>query len=500
MSEKFTVLKSLETYITLFNNITSNHLEIPVYIDDDRRDLTENIKLSYEKSLNYSILPIYKSDYGLVISDSVNYYEKSSIFCNKWIQLNQYACMNSETSLVIIGLYKDFTQKKMLNIISYCQKNSIQINLLIARDKSSLSWLIAKQFIQREDIKTRKGVFSLLNLNKDTSKNWQIFGARDLDKYDIKDILLRNKWSNLILHGHGKEDHLNLNDFTLSSLKNNLKETVPFAPAIGHKNQSFFKDISKAILIKKINVDKLYILSCNNFPFFDSKLYDPKYNIVLDAIEGLTQRIVASLSVQSADTPELSLIMDNYNCSNIASKLNDSLSDISPMVSIVQIGLPRASEEVSKSEIKTYRLPENTRNILSRISFYFSSMMLNENHSIYKMSKKIFSDYIYNINRGKIKNTPMDFKNFEQELVNRINPLSNKIAEIMFLNPNDDLHNFDNFNTYRSVLVKDSIELKECVCGGRLTSCMYKPEISTGVPIESSYCYRCGDKSAKRYI
>ena len=493
--KKIKVVNELNEYIKEFMKISKNNSTMPVFINTEREDLKENILLFEKLNNDYSISSIFKSDYGIIISNSLLFYKESNVFCKKWCDLDNFK-FKSGKSVVILGIYEDFTQSNVLKLINYCRDQHVQINFLIGRDLSSLSWFIAKQFIQKNK-PVNKAVFSLLNLKSVGSSDWNIFGAKDLETKNIKKELLDHYWSDLVLHGHGKEDHLNLDDFTISSLKNNLKPSVPFAPSIGHKNQSFFKDINQSILIKRVNVDRLYVLSCNNFPFYDSRLYDSKYNIILDSIDGLAKNIVASISVQSADTPELKVIMKNSASKNLSTKLNDSLSDIDPMISIIQMGLPEIDADVINSEVKTHRLTNLTRHILSRVSAYSASTMLNTNHSVNKLSRKIFEDYMQHTSRGTAEYSSTDMDHFETELVNRINPLSKKIADIMLANPNDELHNFDNFNTYRSIMDPNSIFRSKCTCGGNLFTCKYDPEISTLFPIISSYCYKCGDKSAK---
>lgn len=493
--KKIKVVNELNEYIKAFMKVSQKNSTIPVFINTEREDLQENILLFEKLNNDYSLSSIFKSDYGLIISNSLLFYKESDVFCKKWCDLDNFK-FNSGKSLVILGIYEDFTQAKLLKIINYCRDQHIQINFLIGRDLPSLSWFIAKQFIQKNK-PVNKAIFSLLNLKNFGPSDWNIFGAKDLEVKNIKKELLTHYWSDLVFHGHGKEDHLNLDDFTISSLKNNLKPSIPFAPSIGHKNQSFFKDINKSILIKRVNVDRLYVLSCNNFPFYDSRLYDSKYNIILDSIDGLAKNIMASISVQSADTPELEVIMKNSTSKNLSTKLNDSLSDIDPMISIIQIGLPEINADVINSEVKTHRLTSLTRHILSRVSSYSASTMLNTKHSVNKLSRKVFEDYMQHTSRGTAGCSSTDMDHFETELVNRINPLSKKMADIMLANPNDELHSFDNFNTYRAIIDPNSIFRSKCTCGGSLFTCKYEPEVSTLFPIVSSYCYKCGDKSAK---
>ncbi|NVY96771.1 hypothetical protein HU830_06330 [Lactobacillus sp. DCY120] len=485
----------LNEYFTSFFKNNNNISEIPFFVDG-RPDLNKKI---YDLSRNnIKIQDIFKSDYGIIISNDVLPYEKSSLFCNKWITVKKLLNLNfTSKTVVVIGLYKDFTQKKVLAMINYCYSHNTEVYFLVGRDLSSLTWLIGKQFLKDYFSWNKEGMFSLLNLSGFSNNEREFFDNKDLASKNVRKILEGNEWKQLVFHGHGKEDHLNLDDYTLTGMNDSVDAQIPFAPSIGHEGQAFFKDESKAVLIDKIKVKQLFFLSCNNFPFYDSRLYDSKFNIVLDAIDGWAESIIASIAVQSADSPELSMIIKHSDDYNIGFELNKCLSDIQAMISIITIGLPKVNVEITNSINNNHRLTSITCNILSRISNYTSSMMLNDDHPIKRMAKKIFSDYAPLTKRGRNGTTLKDMVKFENELINRVNPFSKRMAQIMFLNQNDNLHDFDGFNTYRSTIDPKSIYEEKCFsCDGLATHCLYVPEISSFFKIRASYCYRCGDKSA----
>ena len=103
--------------------------------------------------------------------------------------------------------------------------------------------------------------------------------------------------------------------------------------------------------------------------------------MVLNAIDGVVRNIVASLAVQSADLPELSLILQESDMNNISDQLQESLSDIQPFVSLVTIGLP---DEIPAKKMSSpvARETDLTKLILSRLSIFSSSTMLDSTHPI----------------------------------------------------------------------------------------------------------------------
>lgn len=494
----FKILDNVQEYKNSFNALGLNYQgEIPIFVDIEREDLLHNIKrFNNEYSECFKPTPIYQCDAGVILSPDLDFYKNSTLFCKQWLtSLN--GIVNIE-NLIVIGLYKDFSQDKILNILEYCKKNGIEPYLLIGRDLTSLSWMIGKQFYSKSEEKVKKAVFSHKKLNEfsGTKSGWEIFDIKRLEHENIKSLLEKESWSKLVFHGHGKEDHLNLADFTLHGFNRLIPQKEKFAPSWGHQEQSFFKDENKAIRISSLNVETLFLLSCSNFPFNDSRLYDSRFNLTLDAIDGMARNIVASIGVQSIDNPELYEIFLNSNSENIGTRLHNKLNDVQPFVSIVNIGLPntRKVERILENINGTVRLTQSSKLIMSRLASYVSSGLLSNEHEIKKLSNSILVDYIQLTRRGTYGVTEEKYLDFERNLINRVNPISKKIAEIMIQNQNDELSEFDRYNIFRSVIDKSSISKKVCCCGSSGVGCNYIPETNNLFNIHSFYCYRCGDK------
>lgn len=259
MTCKIEKFGSYSAYYDSFFRMEEELKELPFFIKN-RPDLDKKIADLEKDNVDMSL--IFKSDYGIIISDVALPYQESSFFCDKWVTTEELLNLRfTHKTVVVIGLYRDFTQAKVLELINYCYANSTEVYFLIGRDFSSLTWMIGKQFIKNSFNWNKKGIFSLLNLSQFSSDEYEFFDNKDLEKKDIKNILESNEWEQLIFHGHGKEDHLNLDDYTLTGMNNNLNPEIPFAPSIGHEGHSFFKDASKAILVDEIKVKQIFFLS-----------------------------------------------------------------------------------------------------------------------------------------------------------------------------------------------------------------------------------------------
>ncbi len=485
----FEIINDEKLYFEKFKDFSIDQEKIPLFIDPKREDL---LKISRNLSMNdYMFKQIVKCDLGMILSREVMSYTMNADFCRKWIDTLEE--MKQASTLLIIGLYKDFTQKKVLEILEHCRAQGIAVYLLLGRDLSSLSWMVSKQFLRSNAKKC--GVFSYKKLPqfKQRTVAWNLFGSQELSVENIKEILERNKWNVLVFHGHGKEDHLNLNDFTLHGFNRCIKWDGKFAPSWGHPGQKFFKDEKKAIMLSSIKAEKVFLLSCSNFPFSDARLYGARYNLVLNAIDGVVRNIVASLAVQSADLPELSLILQESDMNNISDQLQESLSDIQPFVSLVTIGLP---DEIPAKKMSSpvARETDLTKLILSRLSIFSSSTMLDSTHPIKKWARKILTETMQYTRRGTIGTESEDTEKFEKELRNRVNPFSKEMGMLFQKNSSDQLADFDSFNIYRSVMNKSSISDVTCDCGRIAKNCDYLPETSNVFKLNATYCYLCGDK------
>ena len=491
--DKFIICSTLEQYYKKICTIDDDISNIPVYIDVSRKDLVNKVRAVNE--MRVELEQVNRCTYGFVFSNEIKDFMSCNVLCNEWIDnyinITQFC---AEDTVLAIGLYKDFKENDLLELFDICKRNKIELFFLIGRDISSLSWLIAKQFIKYKN-NLPKAIISHKNIDERICNNtsWNIYDNKFLREKNIKKILESSEWSELIFHSHGNEDLMHLAEYTLCGNNISIAECNCFTPACGDDGKCF-KENNKLININNIKANKVFLLSCHNIPFSDCCLYGNKYNIVLNAIDGYAKNIIASIAVQSSDTPELLEILSDSSVRNIGVRLHQKMDDIQPYSSIINIGLPD-SKKILTSESSTYRLTSLTVTILTRIALLVSSGLLRNEHPIYKLSRKILSDYNSLTRRGIMAESQTD--NFEQDIINRVNPLSKKIIEIMVADLNDDLHSFSAYNVLRSLVDKESLNDGVCVCGKKMTSCYYKPELPIFFPMKVSYCHNCGEQQVE---
>lgn len=88
--KKIKVVNELNEYIKAFMKVSQKNSTIPVFINTEREDLQENILLFEKLNNDYSLSSIFKSDYGLIISNSLLFYKESDVFCKKWCDLDNF--------------------------------------------------------------------------------------------------------------------------------------------------------------------------------------------------------------------------------------------------------------------------------------------------------------------------------------------------------------------------------------------------------------------------
>lgn len=488
----FNICDTLPKYFDELSKANDNMRLIPLYLDKTRTDIKE--KAIETSNMNVEITPLVKCSYGMVVSNEYSEIKKSNLFCEKWIVSTSEMDIIDDSTFLLICLYKDFTESKVLSIIDFCKERKIELFFLLGRDESSLSWIIAKQFLNNKTL-SKKGIFSHRNVDelKFYDDEWEIYDSRFLKKKDPKEVLEKNQWSELIFHSHGNEDLIHLDDYTLCGNNNHISYRESFAPACGAADGKCFKECNKLININGIKADKLYFLSCHNIPFYDCKLYSMKYNIVLNAIDGYAKKIISAIAVHSSDIPEIGEIFKESTNRNVSVRLHTKLDDVQPFPCFINIGMPDKKDIVT---IDTDNIKPTATSLLllSRVMMMVSSGMLSQDHPIYKLSKKIINDYNSVTRRGVLNERGKNEDYFERDIINRLNPLSKEMIKIMRGNLSDELHSFDTYNIMRSVIQDDSISYSICECGKKLYSCNYRPLLSQHFPLHAEYCHRCGEK------
>jgi hypothetical protein len=487
--------------------LNNNSITIPVYTGN-RKDLNQSIEAA--SKLYNSITEPPKYDIGIVITEDkklapVNNFIKG--FANKWIDLNSVddSILNGNFSIVICGLYEDFEYSKLGEmILSWFKNKKSQVSFLIGRDVHSLSWMCAKQFA-KENALDDVGLFTFKKCTNDYLKDLKeqqdkikIFDSDSFEEDNIQEILLKNIWKRVIFHGHGKDDNINLGDYTICGNNEyiNINENN-LLPRCGYCNQTCFKDDSKLIPLNKVISSEIIMNSCNNGPFKDLACYDSKFNLLLNAIDGPAKKINSSFTIQNSDNPEIFNCIINNELENIKypTLLHQSLEDIQIYPSFMEVGLTPVVEE--KIEIQRHDRYELVLKTMSRAQKYMVNDFMPKNHPLIKRFEMFNNKANQYILRGKQGLSNEEAKSIEKDWQSKIQSLDYAIAQKIIKDPEDTIMDFESYVMDRSEVDKESVEYLNCTCGNHAMNFTMKGLNNNIFDVDMLFCFKCGDKSVR---
>lgn len=489
-SEKSNFFEALKSHDFSENN------QLPVLVEN-RENLKKVIEDSNGFYTNFSTPK--KVIYGVDLSGLSNFEGYKSALAEKWLtieEMKNYEFHN--TSIVFFGIYEDFRYNDLKSLFLNAEKLKVKICAIIGRDICSLSWQCAKQFVEvnHDNVAVQNGILSCKKINLKRKEKWLeqspnlvIFDKPELHKMDIQKILLSTNWDSLLLYGHGKEDNLNLEEYTVCGRNIEVSRKVTFSPQCGYCNQGCFKDEHKLIPACDIIAQNLTLGSCNNAPFSDLALYDEKYSLLLNAIDGVAKTINVAVTAQNSDYIELDRVVAN-SFQNIPNIINSSLKGAQSQLSMLQIGIePQESVEFEKA-YPSEALIES----INRARQYQISGFLDENGKISKLIRNFLIKSADSISRNSLYN---NMGNSEKQWKQKINVLNEFIGEEILKDQFNSIMSFDDYETSRSYIDENSVEVVKCECGNDALHFKFKPFSMYDFSIEMLFCYRCGDKAIK---
>lgn len=444
-----------------------------------------------------------KVDYAIDISNLKEMFDIAKNEISSFWGTKEHFLKNSHTykDVLLFGLYEDFKYSNLGDFFLYCYLQGIPIYCLIARNESSLSWLLVRQFLdyKTNDFRSiftyqRVGNKSLIRENIEKNSTWCVNDIEAIKKINIKEKIYDNVWDTLIFHGHGKEDNLNLDDYTLCGNNSLISSQSVLFPSCGYCHQECFKSTDKLIDLKKVKSKNLILLSCNNFTFFDLSLYDYKYSLGLNAIDSIFQNITLSVGVHSTEIHDIEkYILYSNNHSHIPSLFHVIEQEKHRYPFLIQIGLPQKKQDnvfnFQTDELQNSKGDLTNINIINRLYFFAKSFLLDDQHIVKKNSNNILST----IENSYKNNNYYEGKKIFKELLNKANALSIIMMNEMINSNEDGLHDFYDYCIARSKIEKIQYGFK-CSCGEKSIYTRYVGMTTNVLNIESITCYRCGDK------
>ncbi|MED7952461.1 hypothetical protein [Streptomyces sp. BE303] len=242
--------------------------------------------------------------------------------------------------LVVLGRYEDLRMDVIGPVLVDAYARGRDVFLLTGRDLHSLTWAIAKQYGEvHPDGAT--GLFTDLD-TRPVATSATYHDARTVSGADLVRLTAERVWRRVLVSGHGTEDSINLGAHTVCGL----------SPAAGpgrsgptcSYGRGCYKPEDKLIPAHRVRAAELVLSGCDSGALADLATYDPRYQLLLNAVDGPAQAVVAALSMhQSARVENLVWLDSADGDGSTARRLNASLYALHPYPTFIQVGLPSSA-------------------------------------------------------------------------------------------------------------------------------------------------------------
>ncbi|MFJ2186430.1 hypothetical protein ACIOJE_00535 [Kitasatospora sp. NPDC087861] len=394
-------------------------------------------------------------------------------------------------SVLVLGSYADLRADAVQDVVDQTYAQGRDLFLLTGRDAHTVSWVVAKQYANAAPHGETGMISELDTLPAAPGTVW--FGAEDVRHKDIQGIALDRVWRRVLFHGNGKDDQLNLGRFTLCGLSP-VGERDPGLP--GPKcayGLGCTKPEEKLIPARRIKAAELVLANCFSGPLTDYAMYDPKYVILLDALDGPAQTVVATLTACDGARPEnLAWLTESSTGRNAARAINDRMKDINPYPSFVQIGLQSGGvvEQPAPVADDTAGFPLHT--VGARLSGLLDSGLLREDYPLRPRLRQL-SDSMLRYASRIVALSPPDGPPALAATAEETKSLDLALAHRIAKHHDDAVLQFPTYFGERST-AEEPVDLDWlCSCGRPLRSYTRRGRLPVIADTVQGLCARCGD-------
>ncbi|MGK5640260.1 hypothetical protein ACSNOK_18380, partial [Streptomyces sp. URMC 126] len=248
-------------------------------------------------------------------------------------------------TLLLVGVHDRLRLSPVRDLLLAAYRGAERaLTLLSGRDGASVAWNVAKQYAA-----TAPGV-EALGLFTDTDRpprpdGVRVFDDRDFARADVQGEILGTRWRRVVFQGHGKDDSVNLGDFTVCG----LNPAVPAVPGLLGPRCAYglpcYKPEDKLVPLHRVDAVEVVLSACNSGPLADLALYDPKYQLLLSALDGPARTVVSAVSVHDSDRPEnVAWMRAALAGADSVDTLNASLAGSHPYPAFLRFGMPGAPD------------------------------------------------------------------------------------------------------------------------------------------------------------
>ncbi|GLV86956.1 hypothetical protein Slala03_66450 [Streptomyces lavendulae subsp. lavendulae] len=473
-------------------------LPVPVPTED-RADLAESVELAGR--LYGALRQPHPLDVGIVLGAAhlpEGLAELARPFARAWADEEELADLagfraRHGGSLLIVGRYDRLTLDPVRALLMATYRGPRHgLTLLSGRDDASVCWNVAKQYAEPALDVDALGLFT------DTDRpprlpGVQVFDDRDFERADIQAEILGTRWRRVGFQGHGKDDSVNLGEFTICG----LNATAPAAPGLLGPRCAYglpcYKPEDKLVPLNRVEAVELVLSACNSGPLADLALYDPKYQLLLNALDGPARTVVSAVSVHDSDRPENVAWMHGALVgADSVDTLNASLAGSHPYPAFMRFGLPGAPEDTPAPPAPADHRPDPLLLTAgARLTAYLASDLLPHNHALRPRLTKLARKVDLWVARPThlADQSP---EQIEASLTADLQSLDHVITEQVAADPETELMNYPAYFGDRSSLDPDVREVT-CHCGRPAQEFTRRGLLPHVLDTTCAVCMRCGD-------
>jgi hypothetical protein len=397
-------------------------------------------------------------------------------------------------SLVIAGLYEHLVVDLIWPLVrAAVARPDVRLTFLAGRDRASLAWFTAKQYAGTAPDVRELGLYTAVDRGI-TESGVRVVDERGVKSTDVKADILDTRWRRLMLQGHGKDDSLNLGEFTVCG----LNEAVPRNPALVGPMCAYkptcYKPVDKLIPLRKIRTAEIVMSSCNNGPFADAAVYDPKFQLMLNALDGTAKNVVSAITVNDAGRAEnrawLEAVLVNGSS---ASAINASICGTEPFPAYLHFGLgddagttPATPAVVAEPLLLTASC---------RLTAYLAGGLLSPGNPLRSRLGKLAVKIENQVAKREL--AARDRAETTRSLLDDLQSLDLAIAKQFVKEPDNDLSNSFAYFGDRSRPDSSSYTHVRCQCGRPAERYTRRALVPTALDTECVICTRCGDVASR---
>ncbi|GAA2271648.1 hypothetical protein GCM10010430_66890 [Kitasatospora cystarginea] len=505
-------------------------VSVPVPVEG-RADLVRSVELA--SRVYTAVRPPRPVDLGIVLGTEQlpeGVTELARPLAREWVDEEQLADLAAfhrrhPGELLLLGCYDrlNLDPVRALLLATYRSRRH-RLTLLSGRDAASLAWNIAKQYARPATGIDAVGLFT------DTDRpphlpGVRVFDDRDFERADIQAEILGTRWRRVAFQGHGKDDSVNLGEFTICG----LNPAVPARPGLLGPRCAYglpcYKPEDKLVPLNRVEAVELVLSACNSGPLADLALYDPKYQLLLNALDGPARTVVSAVSVHDSDRPEnVAWMRAALTGADSVDVLNASLAGSHPYPAFMRFGLPdapsqtleqhspeeRASEgdapenhpleqHTSEQHISARQIPHPSDHrpdplvitVGRRLTALLTSELLPHNHPLRPRLTKLARKVDLWVARPThlADQSPDEIRS---SLTADLQSLDHVIAEQVAANPENEIMNYPAHFGDRSSLDRQVCEVT-CHCGRPAQEFTRRGLLPHILDTTCAVCMRCGD-------